>query len=856
MFKKLWSKVGNKKVGSVLLILVMLAMVVLQQAPRLSNVHFRDMFTIGTVESAGVADATCDGAADDVQAQTLVTALPATGGRVYILTGTYVWTNGVTVTDASPAITISGTGYGTYITASDGVTSPFTAGNNNWVLENMRFNVTTATLLTAMGATTGWEWHNVTTSDGYFSYEDGTLTGRCADVVAINSTLVALNALGVAGSRVYTLEMAPGNYVGSVSVVAQSWVNVEATGVIITITNNVGGGYPFNNPAIDFNNIINSTWNGLTIYRDGAMGGAQDTCAGAIRGNSTDATCIVRNCKFINRTTGGLQGLCGLIVGCVTSASPRVENCTGQGSLNATANSTNNGIAAWGCFETPGDAGYGTPFFTHCTGIGGLGGNGVMTSEVFRGTFEYSRGIAGTASGLDSGNGWWLDEDSGTFISCYGEVSQLTGYGQAWSINGGQPYLKDCIGVFGTSADGDRAFDLNGNCSAILEDCIGYPKQEPTTLYIPPGVTTGTSRPFAGSTWVLPSKIGLYTASDQAGKTVDIGTTLGGNEIANGVSLAGAGMKWITVPLTSMAINAYVYLTISAPLAENLALFYTGIYANDGYCVNVNTTGNARITGGSFTQVKSPNTWGVAVFIQGSGLTNLNWRIDGAHIETVGGLYAIMAYLGTIYDPPIHGCTIIGGVSGIPITRLMATIDQEITIGQYFFNNISSTTGQGAAINVMYATPLWIPTAVTIDRIAIEVTTAEVASHARLGIYYDNGAMSPTGATLVVDGGAVDTTAIGVKTVTVSVQLQRGLYWVVVVPETNALAFRRLGDDSSGWLPLGISASGFNNASGRNKAVAQAYGALPATFPVAPSTGIYNGYIIPVRIASINAIYN
>src|SRR4030042_4598240 len=104
MLKRIWSKLATKKVGYVLLTLIMLVMLAYQQAPKLSNIDVRDMFTIGTVESAGVADATCDGVADDVQAQALVTALPATGGRVYILTGTYVWTNGVTVTDASPAV--------------------------------------------------------------------------------------------------------------------------------------------------------------------------------------------------------------------------------------------------------------------------------------------------------------------------------------------------------------------------------------------------------------------------------------------------------------------------------------------------------------------------------------------------------------------------------------------------------------------------------------------------------------------------------------------------------------------------------------------------------------------------------
>ena len=172
MLKKMVAIATPKRIALALLSLALLAMLFypptlgsFRQATQVAS----NTLTLGlgsSVDAAGVADATCDGAADDIQAQALVTALPAAGGRLYILTGTYVWANGTTVTDASPGITISGTGVGTYITG-DGATSPFTAGGNNWVLENLRVSVTTAVLEAAMGATTGWEWRNVTTSDNY-----------------------------------------------------------------------------------------------------------------------------------------------------------------------------------------------------------------------------------------------------------------------------------------------------------------------------------------------------------------------------------------------------------------------------------------------------------------------------------------------------------------------------------------------------------------------------------------------------------------------------------------------------------------------------------------------------------------
>ncbi len=179
------SKTAVFLVMAALLILSLVYYAVPDAGNKLSS-SLRSTFTMQTAEAAGVADATCDGTADNAQAQALVTALPANGGRLYMLTGTYVWANGTTVTRAIDNVTISGTGRGTYLTG-DGVTAPFTAGGNNWVLEDLRVQVTTAVLLTAMGATTGWEWRNVTTSDGFYA-----LRSPAGDIVTDSITNTGL----------------------------------------------------------------------------------------------------------------------------------------------------------------------------------------------------------------------------------------------------------------------------------------------------------------------------------------------------------------------------------------------------------------------------------------------------------------------------------------------------------------------------------------------------------------------------------------------------------------------------------------------------------------------------------------
>lgn len=262
----------NKKVIGILLALSLITTIIVPNLVPDAVELVGDSFTIGTVEGAGVADATCDGADDDVQAQVLLTALPATGGRISILTGTYVWANATTVTRAIDGVTIVGTGIGTSITG-DAVTAPFTAGGNNWVLQDFETDVTAAVLLTAMGATTDWEWRNVTTSDVYFAYRtvDATTAvswdipaGRTATytVAASDATAhviaqadyvcdgtadeveiqAAITAIGVVGGGV--LHLTAGNFTVTPSITLISDLVVEGEGdaTVLNVQNGVDAG--------------------------------------------------------------------------------------------------------------------------------------------------------------------------------------------------------------------------------------------------------------------------------------------------------------------------------------------------------------------------------------------------------------------------------------------------------------------------------------------------------------------------------------------------------------------------------------------------------------------------------------
>jgi len=130
------------------------------------------VLTIKTAEASGVADYTCLGVNDNVIFQTAINALPATGGRIEVLGGTYVFAAGTTVTRAIANITINGVGRGTYITG-DGATALFTAGGNDWTFSNFRTDAGGI----SVGATTGWVWNNVTINATQYAYRTASNAG-------------------------------------------------------------------------------------------------------------------------------------------------------------------------------------------------------------------------------------------------------------------------------------------------------------------------------------------------------------------------------------------------------------------------------------------------------------------------------------------------------------------------------------------------------------------------------------------------------------------------------------------------------------------------------------------------------
>ncbi len=144
----------------------------------------------------------------------------------------------------------------------------------------------------------------------------------------------------------------------------------------------------------------------------------------------------------------------------------------------------------------------------------------------------------------------------------------------------------------------------------------------------------------------------------------------------------------------------------------------------------------------------------------------------------------------------------------------------------------------------------------TVDRLAIEVTVGVALGSARVGIYSNSSDTTPAPASLLVDSGALDCSATGLKEATVSQALAGGtLYWLSIFTNNSVINVLGGGILAGYMMPiLGFSTVG-SIATDLNVGwtEAMAFGALPSTATpgayLTPTTG-GNTPLPFVRLAS------
>jgi len=180
-----WLKRKKGILTSAVLIAVMLSLLGVRITDRDSSDLGQVQFGVGNEKvitlgyealAAGSLDYTFDGVDDDVQLQAALDALPATGGRLVIVSAVQINLSN-TVSRAIDNVIIEGAGDGTYF-VNDGVTSIFSAGTQDgWVFRDFSTDAGGINYLTS----TNYVLENVTLGGVYHAYR----TDASADEWAI-----------------------------------------------------------------------------------------------------------------------------------------------------------------------------------------------------------------------------------------------------------------------------------------------------------------------------------------------------------------------------------------------------------------------------------------------------------------------------------------------------------------------------------------------------------------------------------------------------------------------------------------------------------------------------------------------
>jgi hypothetical protein len=193
-------------------------------------------------------------------------------------------------------------------------------------------------------------------------------------------------------------------------------------------------------------------------------------------------------------------------------------------------------------------------------------------------------------------------------------------------------------------------------------------------------------------------------------------------------------------------------------------------------------------------------------------------------------------------------------VDGTDISAHVADLDAHVKsywellrTGEY---TSPTLVGTGATVtltaNTMYAMPFLVARAITIDRLAIDVATADAGKSVRLGIYNNGTNLYP--GTLLKDYGAVSVAETGVVAASGDQALTKGLYWLALVSD----GVPTLEAFYMAWSPLGQNATDFTLSNQYGEwYVAFTYAALPDPFTAGGNLSAQGFSLLP-RIKSLD----
>jgi hypothetical protein len=166
--------------------------------------------------------------------------------------------------------------------------------------------------------------------------------------------------------------------------------------------------------------------------------------------------------------------------------------------------------------------------------------------------------------------------------------------------------------------------------------------------------------------------------------------------------------------------------------------------------------------------------------------------------------------------------------------------------GQYYGPRGTTVTIRTLVAGLLEFVPLPIAVPMSVDRLAVEVTTSNAGGNLRMGLYLAD-PLTGLPKTLLLDAGVNVLSATGARELTISQTLPQGLYWIACLAESSLGATRAisvgLADNMLGWqnatsagaINVGLTATGV------------ASGALPST----PPTLVGNANVTRMSVRSV-----
>lgn len=188
-----------------------------------------------------------------------------------------------------------------------------------------------------------------------------------------------------------------------------------------------------------------------------------------------------------------------------------------------------------------------------------------------------------------------------------------------------------------------------------------------------------------------------------------------------------------------------------------------------------------------------------------------------------------------------------------PVLLAGARGDAVYTAGVFYGPSRAAAAGTVTlTADTLYAVQFMVERPMSIDRLAVEVTTAQAASTARLSLYSEGAVPgSPDGGTKLEDSGAFATTSTGIKTATITARkLAAGRYWLVLQASDATVAFRAL--TAAQHAPHGLDGTAFSSGRTCWKGADAGHStgsAAPNTFPATPTIQTIACPVLAVRAA-------